>query len=278
MALPGRFYKMTGSGNDFIMLDGRQTTPEQWSPTRIRDVCDRRNGAGADGLVVLTPTGPDRVRMTFFNNDGSRAAMCGNAALCSTRLAARLGLAAPEGMILETDTGAFLTRSVGDGWLAELNLPSFASTVELPRLCAGPGEELVALGTVGVPHLVVLVPEVEEVDLMRRGAALRSHPDVGPEGANVNFVARPASRTLPWPIRTFERGVEGETLACGTGTVATAVALATAGLLDLPQEFLTRSGRILTVRATPGKGTWEDVWLSGEGRLVYAGEMEAPEV
>ena len=104
------FYKMTGSGNDFVLLDGRNTTPEQWPGPRIAALCDRRDGIGADGLVILTPDDGEAVRMTFFNSDGSRAAMCGNAALCSTRLAAHLELGPCTGMRLLTDAGVVETR------------------------------------------------------------------------------------------------------------------------------------------------------------------------
>ncbi len=118
------FHKMTGSGNDFVMIDGRTSNPADWSSDRIARICDRRNGIGADGLVFVTPEGPDTVRMTYFNSDGSPAPMCGNAALCSTRLAARLEMTSPDGMTLVTDAATFSTRCVGPGemWLS-LHLP-----------------------------------------------------------------------------------------------------------------------------------------------------------
>ena len=119
------FYKMTGSGNDFVLLDGRTTTLADWPAARIVDVCDRRLGVGADGLVILTPEAPGAVRMDFFNCDGSRAAMCGNAALCSTRLSAHLEMAPATGMRLVTGAGTFMTRCRVEPDLAELNLPDF---------------------------------------------------------------------------------------------------------------------------------------------------------
>src|SRR2546430_6479135 len=109
-------YKMTGSGNDFVMVDGRHTSPGEWSEADIRAVCARGTGVGADGLVFVGPgSAPNVVRMVYFNSDGSRAAMCGNAALCSTRLAARLGIARTQGMVLETDAGSYESRSAGPG-------------------------------------------------------------------------------------------------------------------------------------------------------------------
>jgi diaminopimelate epimerase len=267
------FYKMTGSGNDFVFLDGRETAVEEWPAGRIQDMCARRSGVGADGVVIITPRDADAVVMTFFNSDGTRAAMCGNAALCSTRLAAMVGLAPDSGMLLITDAGDFRTRCVGPGWMAELNLPAFEAPLRVPGLEPGEGEALVVHGTVGVPHLVVLVPDIEAPGLMERGHELRWHTTIAPDGANVNFVARPADSGAPWPIRTYERGVEGETLACGTGTVAVGAAIADAGITDLPQRFLSRGGQILSVAGTRIGERWEEVWLCGEGRLVYKGTL-----
>jgi len=268
------FYKMTGSGNDFVMLDGRETTPAEWSAERIRAICDRRDGVGADGLVILTPEGAGTVRMTFWNCDGSPANMCGNAALCSTRLSARLGLAPAAGMTLATGAGPFPTRCVGEGNLAELNLPDFDLPAPVPGMAAAPGERWIRKAVVGVEHLVTLVDDLEGIDLPARGRAQRFDPAIAPRGANVNFVAAPAAQGTPWRIRTYERGVEGETLACGTGTVAAAVALAADGALELPQTFVSRGGRELTVRARIEGGRASDVWLRGEGRLVFEGRFK----
>ncbi len=266
-----RFFKMTGSGNDFVVLDGRGTSPDEWPPERIRAICDRRMGAGADGLVILDREA-DAVRMNFYNCDGGRAAMCGNAALCSTALAAHLGLGEAGGMTLATDAGRFRTRAGAAPWTAELNLPPFPLPAPVAGLAPEPGEEDIAFTTVGVPHLVVLVADVDQVDLDRRGAELRHHPALGEAGANANFISPPRRPGQEWRIRTFERGVEGETLACGTGTVAAAAVVARKGLGSFPLRFRSRGGPILEVRATIGPGQVTDVWLGGEGRLVYSGE------
>src|SRR5213080_985169 len=165
-------YKMTGSGNDFVMVDARHTTPADWSVADIRAVCARGTGIGADGLVFIGPgSRPEAVRMIYFNSDGSRAAMCGNAALCSTRLAARLGIARTQGMVLETDAGSYESRSAGPGERAELRLAAVPAPTPVPGLAGTDGERRVALGLVGVPHLVVLVDDVSSVDLAPRGRA-----------------------------------------------------------------------------------------------------------
>jgi diaminopimelate epimerase len=268
------FYKMTGSGNDFVMLDGRHAAPGDWPADRIALVCDRRMGAGADGLVVLTPTAPGRVRMQYWNSDGSHAAMCGNAALCSTRLAAYLEMASADGMVLETDAGLVRTRCTGPGDLAEISLPPF----EIPSpvdIEARAGESAFYLATVGVPHLVVVTRDVLAVDVLGRGRELRFHPALGAGGANVNFVSAPASGSDdPWMIRTYERGVEAETLACGTGTVAAGFALEVAGLGALPSEWVTSLGVRLGVSGRIEGARSGEAWLLGQGRLVYTGVLQ----
>ena len=267
------FYKMTGSGNDFVILDGRHSSLTEWPGDRIVKVCDRRMGVGADGLVILTPDPSGRIQFDFYNNDGSRGAMCGNAALCSTRLAAHLELADPEGVILCTDAGLVRTRCTGPGHMAEINLPPF----ELPRPLAidcRDGESALYFATVGVPHLVVVTEDVTAVDVMGRGRELRYHGALAPAGANINFISPPAGGAGdPWMIRTYERGVEGETLACGTGTVAAAFTLQATGIRSLPGEWLTARGIRLAVAGRLDDGQAVDAWLCGEGRLVYTGAL-----
>jgi len=267
-------YKMTGSGNDFVMVDARHTPPADWSAQDIRAVCARGTGVGADGLVFVGPgSGADAVRMIYFNSDGSRAAMCGNAALCTTRLAARLGLARATQMVLETDAGTYASRCDGQGpeERAELHLAPVKVPAPVDGLATAPGERQAVLGTVGVPHLVVLVDDVDLIDVMARGKALRCDQALGPAGANVNFISA-GPRTSEWRMRTYERGIEDETLACGTGAVAAACALAEWNLAMPPLTFWTRSGRRLEVRVRKASAElYDDVWLGGEARLVVRG-------
>ncbi len=265
------FYKMSGSGNDFVILDGRGTGAEQWPQERVRAICDRRNGVGADGLVILTPLASDSVRMRYWNSDGSLGAMCGNAALCCSRLATQLQLVRPGEFCLLTVAGPVRVLSPATGGNPEIKLPDF----EPPKPFAGEplaeGELWVSFVTVGVPHLVVRVVDIEAAEPATRGRSLRFHPALGSAGANVNFVAPAGSPGGSWLIRTYERGVEGETLACGTGTVATAVSLATRGEASLPLRFRSRGGPELSVRAQISADRVSDPWLGGEGRLVFEG-------
>ena len=267
-------YKMTGSGNDFVVLDGRAADPADWTPARVAQLCDRRTGVGGDGLVILSPETPDSVRMIYWNSDGSRAAMCGNAALCSARLAAFLELVEPGEMCLLTDAGVVQARSMPDSDRAEIRLPDFELAAALPDFERAPGERWMAFATVGVPHLVIGVDDIENIDLLGRGRTLRYDARLGAAGANVNFVAEPARPGAPWRIRTYERGVEGETLACGTGTVASGVAVAARGVARLPATFASRGGEELLVRAELRGRQASEVWLGGQGKLVFRAVWE----
>ena len=267
-------YKMTGSGNDFVMLDARVSAPADWTPEDMQLVCARGTGIGADGVVFVGPgSRPGAARMIYYKADGSHAAMCGNAALCSTTLAVRLGVGSAEGMDLETDAGTYRSRASEPG-RAELHLAPVDPPAAVPGLQLAAGEQQAALGRVGVPHLVVLVADVDQIDLMERGRALRFDPALAPAGANINFISADgpgmAERRV-WRMRTYERGVEGETLACGTGAVAASCAIEEWGLGRLPIDIQSRSGRFLTIRAAKAGGRYEDVWLVGEGRMVFRG-------
>ncbi|HKV72373.1 MAG TPA: diaminopimelate epimerase [Gemmatimonadales bacterium] len=266
-------YKMSGSGNDFVFVDGRHSAIADWNKEQIAELCARGTGVGADGLVFVTPgSGPGAVRMVYYNSDGSHAAMCGNAALCSTRLAAHLGIAGKT-MRLETDAGVYESRVNGAQDRAELHLAPVVEPKEVPKLGLMPdlGEKRAALGTVGVPHLVVLVEDVDHIDLMGRGKALRGDKALGSAGANVNFIS--AGSGGRWKMRTYERGVEAETLACGTGAVTAGCVLSSWGLATLPVVFLTRSGRELKVSAKLAGAQYDDVWLEGEARMVFRGVL-----
>jgi diaminopimelate epimerase len=274
---PLPFAKLCGSGNDFVFVDARETT-RAFDGAAIRELCDRRRGIGADGLVRLEPIGPDRVRLDYFNADGSEAALCGNASLCAAAFARRTGMigAEREEFVLLTGAGQVLARrdarhphdpdraAIGVGAIA---LPA---EVEAGAIEREDPELAIDFVRVGVPHLVVRVSDPSAIDLPRRGRQLRHAAWLGAAGANVNFLAA-TPRDGRFAMRTFERGVEGETLACGTGTVASALALIGAGLATSPVSIASASGATLVVTARSSSGGFEDVWLAGEGRLVFRG-------
>ncbi len=267
-----RFWKMTGSGNDFIFVDGRTDGASGFdSPELIRRLCARGTGIGADGVVILDrPTGAlAGIGLRYFNADGSVASLCGNATLCTASLAARLGAVDPSGFVIETGTGALSAR-VSDG-RPEFDFPSISDPSETwPAVAMEPSELRLGFVVAGIPHAVIRVPDVGGVDVARRGQAVRQDASFA-EGANVNFVSR--SQDGSWRMRTYERGVEGETLACGTGSVATAIMLRLWGDAYGDVELETASGKVLRIRSSqPHAGVWA-ASLSGEGRLVFEGEL-----
>lgn len=267
------FAKMTGSGNDFVFFDGRDVPIERvTSPEMIKAICNRNNGIGADGIVVLEPAHPAAdVRIHYFNRDGTPADLCGNATLCSTAMSAMLGLASDSGMTLTTPAGLIASR-VDDG-LPEIDLQPVSAIRPDLSIDLAAGEARIGFALAGIPHLVVLCADADQVDVEGRGPLLRRHSAAGPAGANVNWVS-----SMPggqWRYRTFERGVEGETLACGTGAVATAVLLTAWGLATASTVTIrTSSGRDLQVRLV-ATGTGFRPTLRGEGRVVFRGVIES---
>lgn len=273
------FTKMTGSGNDFVFFDGREVPLDVVTePEAIRRICNRYNGIGSDGLVVLEPaSGGADVVIHFYNQDGTAADLCGNATLCSTALSAQLGMASADGMRLTTGAGLITSRlsgPAGQGILPEIDFQPVTDIRPESAIEPEAGEQRIGFVIAGIPHLVILCDDAEAVDVAGRGPLLRWHTAAGPTGANVNWVSRLADGR--WRYRTFERGVEGETLACGTGAVATAVLLTSWGQVNSDTvPIVTSSGRVLEVQLRPlGSDTGSagvKPTLRGEGRVVFRG-------
>lgn len=264
------FYKMTGSGNDFVMFDGRHLRAEELTAAAIEAICDRRLGIGADGVAVLDSTDQEGVHFVFrfWNRDGSQGPMCGNGALCATTLAGVLELVRTGDEVrFATEAGIHRGRVV-DGE-SEIWLPDCPPPKAVPKVRTAPGEEGPTLARPSVPHLVLRVKDVERIPLEERGPGLRRDPALGEGGANVNWVAPKGDGT--WVYRTFERGVEGETLACGTGAVACALVLAGEKLVQPPVKLWTRSGLPLVVSWDQSSSGAKSLRLRGEGRVVYRG-------
>ena len=266
-----RFWKMSGSGNDFIFLDAtREAIPEATDPAWIARACARRTGIGADGVVLLEPHGARAFFMRYLNRDGSLAEMCGNAALCSARLARDLGIVDGNHFTFESVSGP--VEAWTDEVLPRINIVPVKDLAAQTSIVPEGTEARIGFARVGVPHLVVLVPDLGDVDVTARGRALR-HDVSLPAGANVNFVS--ASGDGTWAIRTYERGVEEETLACGTGSVASAALLARWGLLGDARSarLATASGCTLQVELAANDAGAPR--LSGEARLVFTGIVGA---
>lgn len=263
------FYKMSGSGNDFVFVDARAEPASAGgldTPETIRAICARGTGVGADGIVFLEPSPRASVRMRYLNSDGSIAALCGNATLCTARLLVELGgVGAGQPFTIESASGVLGAVVQAGGPMVDM--PAVEDLTPDTGTPLASGERRAAFAKVGIPHLVVLCDDLEAVDVVGRGRPLRFDPAFA-EGTNVDFVGQgPDGR---WYMRTYERGVEGETLACGTGAVASAVVLDQWGLAPAGGTIVTRSGKELTIGVRSRDGRIEPS-LAGEARIVYRG-------
>lgn len=263
------FWKMSGSGNDFVFFDARRDAPGTLDTRdRIAALCARGTGIGADGVVFLEHAPGVDFGIRYYNSDGTLASLCGNASLCSIRLAAELGIGAGGDLRFLTGAGV-LSGRMGERQ-PEIDLPPVREVLVTVGVAPEPGERRIGFAVAGVPHLVVLVPDVQGVDVVGRGSVLRHHPSLA-EGANVNFVSSEPGGG--WAMRTFERGVEAETLACGTGAVSAAELLTSWGEASGEVAVRTRSGRVLTVRQREAGGRRMPS-LGGEGRVVFRGTLQ----
>jgi diaminopimelate epimerase len=258
---------MTGSGNDFVVFNASDgAARELENPEAIRILSARGTGVGADGVVFMERASGGDVRMRYYNSDGSAAELCGNASLCSTNLAVELGMAQGGGFVLHTAAGSLRAR-IRDG-LPEVDLEPVSEVRPDARdLGPKPGEARLGYARAGVPHVVVEIQDIESADMTGRGPELRSHPALA-DGANVNFVAKRPDGAFTY--RTYERGVEAETLACGTGAVATAIMLSSWGESAHETTLWTRSGLPLVVTLDRDGAAWLPS-LRGEGRIVFEG-------
>lgn len=262
------FWKMSGSGNDFVFFDARtEPAGALANAAVVGAICARGTGVGADGVVFLERSDRAAVRLIYLNADGSRADLCGNATLCTARLSRELAIVGDAEFSIETDTGVLGARFI-DGQ-PEIDLNPVSECRPDAGLPLAPGEHRMGFVMAGVPHLVIQVDDLDGVDVVGRGRPLRRHASLK-AGANVNFVQPDGSR---FAYRTYERGVEAETLACGTGAVATAVLLTIWGLATGPVRLRTRSGREVQVGLTTGPAGTIKPSLSGEARLVFRGHL-----
>jgi len=268
------FYKMHGGGNDFVLMDHRaRFIPEAEQPEFARRVCHRQLGAGADGLILIEASPTADFRWRFYNADGSEPEMCGNGGRCAARFAVLTGIA-PAILTFETLAGVIkaevkerqvklLMAGVGD----------FRKDQIIPL----EGESLMGhFMKVGVPHVAVPVRDLEATPVTGWGRAVRFHPMFAPAGTNVNFIRVEGPQTLR--IRTYERGVEDETLACGTGAVASALIAARLGQVVSPVTVHTRGGEALTVYFTPEGEAFSEVFLEGDALVAYQGELWVDEL
>ncbi len=262
------FYKMSGSGNDFVFFDASEgDTSELETPRAIRALSARATGIGADGVVFLKSGRNESISIRYYNSDGSLGELCGNATLCAARLAHEIGIVSSPEMTIRTDSGLVTARIV-DG-LPEIDLAP-VSEVRLeahgiPRL---EREANLGFARVGVPHIAIIDTDVQTADILGRGSSIRRDKSLR-DGANVNFLS---ANEAGWTVRTYERGVEGETLACGTGAVASSILLVEWGKAVSPISLETRSGKRLTVTIRRDGTTWY-ASLRGSADIIFAGQL-----
>ena len=264
-----RFAKMNGAGNDFVMIDNR-SGDIHLSSAQIARICDRHRGIGADGILLLEKTrnGAD-FRMRYFNSDGGEAEMCGNGARCFARFAHKVA-GAPGKISFQTPAGV-----IGAELHDELVTLQMSEPTDLRlniALCLAGKTKTVHFINSGVPHAVVPVTEIDDVDVRQDGAAIRHHEVFSPEGANVNFLEKRGPKKVA--IRTYERGVENETLACGTGVVASALIFAAVENAGGPIGVIVRSGSELTVGFKRVGDNFREVTLTGPAEFVFEGTIE----
>lgn len=264
------FLKMSGAGNDFILIDNRSGSVKPPLAQRAQKLCDRKRSIGADGLILLQKSKKADVRMRIFNPDGSEAEMCGNGVRCLAKFAAdkkitreRLSIETPAGIITaRIKPGAVVNARLMEPGDLKLNL----------EIDLNGGRKNLSFINTGVPHAVWVVDSLEGVDVVTLGAAVRTHPHFAPRGTNVNFISfgKPKGSIA---IRTYERGVENETLSCGTGSTAGALVAAALKGLASPVKVKTESGEILTVYFSKKGGRFHDVHLEGPVAVNFEGSV-----
>lgn len=267
------FYKMNGAGNDFVVIDNR-SLEYSLSKDDIAALCDRHRGIGADGLLAVEPAenGAD-FKFRYYNADGGEAEMCGNGARCFGRFTSHLTESeeAAERVTFETIAGTLAADMVGDGVRIAMSDPK---DIRLSTGAVVPGlKEPIHFLNTGVPHAVIYVDDLENVDIDTYGPAIRYHKDFAPAGTNVNFAQ--VLETGHIAIRTYERGVEDETLACGTGMVASALVHHLLHGAPSPIMVDVKGGDTLEIGFEgSGDSAFREVTLTGPADFVFEGDIE----
>jgi len=268
------FTKVVGAGNDFLLVDARAIDKKMSlsSPCLkelARKWCHRHQGVGADGILLVTPSRKADARMRIFNRDGSEASLCGNGLRC---VAWYLHQKDHRGkrFLLETGAGVHPTEIVAKERVRFSCEPPLRVRLSLPLRLPGTWVRVHTV-TIGVPHAVLFPKALEKVNLSRLGPQIRTHRFFQPQGTNVDFVRIDSPRQIS--LRTYERGVEAETLACGTGAVASVVIATTLGKLSLPAKVKTLSGEFLSVGASMGPPRFQGLFLEGPARILFTGVL-----
>lgn len=265
-----QFYKYEGCGNDFIMIDGRASgNLPLLNPEKIAALCNRRFGIGADGLVILKPSDASDFEMLYYNSDGKESSMCGNGGRCIVAFAKHLNIISEQTTFKAID-------GMHDAVIFQ-DQKTAGNAVSTVKLKMKDVDAIEAIGKdqyldTGSPHYIVLTDAVETMDVVQEGKKIRYNDRFKQSGTNVNFVENYKGGIY---VRTYERGVEDETLSCGTGVTASALAADNSGLLNSNGiiDVHTRGGE-LKVYFRKNNTSYSDVWLEGPARFVFKGETE----
>ncbi|MEJ2110756.1 MAG: diaminopimelate epimerase [Acidobacteriota bacterium] len=268
------FYKMTGAGNDFIFIDNRNGVVDaNHCADFVRSACRRKLSVGADGVVLIEEDPEADFKWRFFNSDASEAEMCGNAARCAVRFAHLTKIVDRTTMSFRTLAGIIRGEILGDTVKVQMTPPH---SLELGMKLEADGRTLnFDFIDTGVPHAVHFVADaadLESMDVARSGRPFRFHSRFQPAGSNIDFARITDAHRMT--VRTYERGVEDETLACGTGVLASVLTAAARSRVGSPVKVKTRGGEFLTVHFGPqGGGESGEVFLEGEARVVYEADL-----
>jgi diaminopimelate epimerase len=263
------FMKMSGSGNDFILIDHRKPfLDENRMKEFVQRVCRRRVSVGADGLILVEPSKKADFKWRFFNADGSEAEMCGNGGRCVARFASLKGI---TGISLTFETLAGILSAQVNGMRVKLEMTKPFGLKLDERILVEGTEQILSILNTGVPHAVSFLDNIEAADVVHLGRAIRYHPYFSPSGTNANFVK--VENNSQMSIRTYERGVEDETLACGTGAVASALLAGFKGLVRSPVSIKTRGGEVLMVYFEINAQEVKRVFFEGDVHIIYEAEI-----
>jgi diaminopimelate epimerase len=255
------FYKYQGTGNDFVMVDNRDGNFPKNDTELVARLCDRRFGIGADGLILLENDTDSDFRMVYYNSDGNTSSMCGNGGRCIVAFAKSLGLVQDKAAFIATDGMHHATIS-SEG-IVSLEMKDVSEVKITP--------DYVFLDT-GSPHHVQFEADLKNLDVKKEGAAIRYGSLYGQAGSNVNFVKHEDANIFS--LRTYERGVEDETLSCGTGATAVAIAMHALGKTQSQTVYLNVEGGKLEVSFAAGNGVFTDVLLIGPAEFVFKGTIQ----
>lgn len=263
------FWKMNGSGNDFILIDNRDgIITEENMPRLVAGACRRRESVGADGLIFVTNSDSFDFAWRFFNADGGEVEMCGNGSRCVARFAYLKGITGSN-MTFETLAGPISAEVTGK--MVKVLMPKPTDLRCDIGLALKPGWISVDYMNTGVPHVVVQVEDIRKFPVVQEGKSIRCDGMFAPDGTNANFMSVQSSDSIT--VRTYERGVEDETLACGTGAIASTLAANIRGMVESPVKVTTTGGEVLTVHFNKQNDSFEKVWLEGGTAIAYKGQL-----